>query len=155
MADTPHQHFTVSSTAYLRNLDAEDRRRECIAVHYQDAPKRTERGTSIGLKFPFLIVAHYVEGQWQEAEKVARILNAHWNEAPDDTAFWRAECERLAEALQPFADQADAYDSCEQHPDGCPDEALCGDVVDLTVGQFRAARSALAAHAVRLIDGAA
>ena len=88
----------------------------------------------------------YITGN-TEAEAIAA-----WNTR---AATPCTECERLAEALQPFADQAETYDSCEQHPNGCPDDALCGDVVDLTVGHFRAARSALASHTVRLIDGGA
>ncbi len=79
-----HQTWTVDSTAYLRNLDQEDLRAECIAVHYQNAPKKTERGTSIGLRFPTLIVAGYVEKPREVADKIAAILNAHWSE--DDTA---------------------------------------------------------------------
>jgi hypothetical protein len=75
-----HQTWSVDSTAYLRNLDREDLRAECIAVHYQSAPTKTERGTSIGLRFPTLIVAGYVEKPRQVADKIAAILNAHWIE---------------------------------------------------------------------------
>jgi hypothetical protein len=49
----------------------------------------------------------------------------------------------MREALRPFADHADFYTDCEQHPHGCPDSALVGEVTDLTVGNFRAARAAL------------
>jgi hypothetical protein len=75
-----HQTWSVDSTAYLRNLDREDLRAECIAVHYQSAPTKTERGTSIGLRFPTLIVAGYVEKPREVADKIAAILNAHWIE---------------------------------------------------------------------------
>lgn len=53
------------------------------------------------------------------------------------------EVERLREALRPFADYASFYDSCEQHPDGCPDDAQASEVIDITVGDFRRARAAL------------
>ncbi len=52
--------------------------------------------------------------------------------------------EDLREALKPFADIADFYDSCEQHPNGCPDSETTGEMVDLTVGDFRRVRAALA-----------
>jgi len=75
-----HRCFTASSTAYLRNLDSQDLRQPCFAVHYQSAPEKTERGTSIGLKFPMLIVAGYLEDQEAVAEKVAAILEKHWED---------------------------------------------------------------------------
>lgn len=50
----------------------------------------------------------------------------------------------MREALRPFAEQAELYDTCEQHTKGCPDDALAGESPDLTVGDFRAARRALA-----------
>lgn len=78
MADE-HKCFTVNGTAYLRNLSREDIRAECVAVHYQKPPTKTETGTSIGLCFPFLILANYVEDAEAQAEKVARILEAHWD----------------------------------------------------------------------------
>jgi hypothetical protein len=75
-----HVSWTAEATAYLRNLDREDREQETFAVHYQPPPKKTDKGTSIGLRFPTLIVSGYC-GQPQEiAERVARILNAHWEE---------------------------------------------------------------------------
>ena len=52
--------------------------------------------------------------------------------------------EDLRAALKPFADIADFYDSCEQHPNGCPDSETTGEMVDLKVGDFRRARAALA-----------
>jgi hypothetical protein len=51
--------------------------------------------------------------------------------------------EALEEALRPFAEAADAFNDCEQHPNGCPDSAQAGELVDLTVGDFHRARSAL------------
>lgn len=80
MTDAPHQCFTASSTAYIRNLDRQDRRQECFAVHYQAPPEKTEHGTSIGLIAPVLIVSLYMGEQQAIAEKVARILNKHWDD---------------------------------------------------------------------------
>lgn len=79
-APTEHQCFTVDATAYLRNLDPEDRRADVFAIHYQNAPKKTERGTTISLRFPTFIVASYVSNPREIAEKAARILNAHWDD---------------------------------------------------------------------------
>ena len=50
----------------------------------------------------------------------------------------------LESALRPFAEAVNFYDDCEEHPDGCPDDAQAGELVDLTVGDFRQARQALA-----------
>lgn len=93
MTDTPHQCFTVSTTNYLRNLDREDLRGECVAVHYQKPPTKTETGTSIGMRFPMLIIALYLEQQRDVAEKVAQILNRHWDneEGSDELAALRKE----------------------------------------------------------------
>lgn len=75
-----HTVWTVDSTAYLRNLDSEDLRADAIAVHYQRPPRKTERGTSHSLRFPLLIVAGYVEQPRDVADKVAAILNKHWDD---------------------------------------------------------------------------
>lgn len=75
-----HKCFTVSSTSYLRHLDREDINAECIAIHYQNPPKKTESGTSFGLRFPFLVVAHYVDGPQDQAERAAKILNKYWDD---------------------------------------------------------------------------
>ena len=77
----PHRRFTASGTAYMRcqSLEALFRNR-WIAVHYQDPPTKTERGTSISMRFPVLIVTDCVENPEQMAEKVARILEAHWDD---------------------------------------------------------------------------
>lgn len=80
MADIEHQCFTVNSTAYLRNLNHEDLHGECIAVHYQKPPTITENGRSIGLRFPMLIMAGYLEQPEAVAQKVADILNKHWED---------------------------------------------------------------------------
>lgn len=55
----------------------------------------------------------------------------------------KEKVERLRAAIAPFAALAEFYDSCEQHPDGCPDGFPVGEVVDLTVGDFRRAAQAL------------
>lgn len=55
----------------------------------------------------------------------------------------KREAELIA-ALRPFADLAHFYADCEQHLNGCPDSALVGEVVDLTVGDFRRAAEAIA-----------
>lgn len=84
MIDTAHQCFTASSSAYMRNLTADDRREECIAIHYQAAPEDLGDGrSSVSLRAPVLIVSLWMSEQKAIADKVARILNAHW----DDPAF--------------------------------------------------------------------
>lgn len=81
MSEKPHTVWTVDSTAYLRNLDKEDRRGECIAIHHQSPPVRNEDAgtTSMGMRFPVLIVSLYIGEQREMAERVAAILNAHWD----------------------------------------------------------------------------
>lgn len=76
----PHECFTVSSTAYLHHLDDEDRCAEAFAVHYQRPPKKTERGTSISLNFPLLLVTGYSAAPRDVADRVAAILNKHWDD---------------------------------------------------------------------------
>lgn len=94
MADTPHQCFTVAATRYLNNLDREDLRGEHIAVHYQKAPETTENGsTSIGLITPVLITSLYLAERQEVAEKVAALLNKHWDDEQgcDELAALRKE----------------------------------------------------------------
>lgn len=78
-----HRCFTVATTNYLRNLDRDDLAARCIAVHYQKPPIQTERGTAIGLRFPMLIIANYLDDQEQVAQRVADILERHWDDEPD------------------------------------------------------------------------
>lgn len=78
-AQPVHRCFTVDATAYLRNLDRDDLKARCVAVHYQRPPTKTEGGTSIGLRFPMLIVAGYLEDPDAVAAKVADILERHWD----------------------------------------------------------------------------
>jgi len=80
MADTDHKCWTVNTTNYLRNLDGDDLKGECVAIHYQDAPVEIEGGTRISLRFPALIVSLYSAEQQKVAERVAAILNRHWND---------------------------------------------------------------------------
>ncbi|MFT3967611.1 MAG: hypothetical protein QM690_17185 [Sphingobium sp.] len=75
-----HRRFTVRYTAYLRNLGREDLRADCIAVHYQNPPTVTEQGRSIGLRFPMLIMAGYLQDSEKVAQRVADILEKHWGE---------------------------------------------------------------------------
>lgn len=80
--------------------------------------------------------------------------NEHWRcvidpilveEAATEIARLREENKRMRDALKPFGEWADWFDSCDQHHEGCPDEADVGEAVDITVGQLRQARTALAA----------
>ena len=79
-AEEAHVVWTVDSTSYMRNLDQDDLRGECIAVHYQSPPKKTERGTSIGMTMPVLIVSLYSAEPRVVADRVAAILNKHWDD---------------------------------------------------------------------------
>lgn len=77
---TDHRCFTVDTTSYLRNLDREDLNGRCLAIHYQKPPVQTETGTSIGLRFPMLLVAGFLEEPDAVAAKVADILEKHWDD---------------------------------------------------------------------------
>lgn len=74
-----HTCFTVSTTAYLRSLDREDMAGEVYAVHYQKPPVEHGDGrTSFSLNFPILLVTGYLAEPKAIAEKVAAILEKHW-----------------------------------------------------------------------------
>lgn len=77
-----HAVWTVDSTAYLRNLEPEDLQGECIAIHHQSPPKHNEEtgATGYSLRFPTLIVSLYCAEPRAVADRVAAILNKHWNE---------------------------------------------------------------------------
>lgn len=76
-----HKRFTVAATAYLLNLNREEMQSPAYAVHYQDPPRPSETGGEIiSLRFPTLIVAAYVSDPQAVAEKVAGILNRHWDD---------------------------------------------------------------------------
>jgi hypothetical protein len=70
-----HKCWSASATSYVRNADPKATH---YAVHFQQPPKKTERGKSFGMIFPTLIVASYAEDAEAVAEKVAAILNEHW-----------------------------------------------------------------------------
>ena len=53
-----------------------------------------------------------------------------------------AQIEKLRAAVEPFAKAADLYNDCEQHPNGCPDDAQAGELFGVFVGDFRRARQA-------------
>jgi len=91
-----HVSWTVNATSYPRNLDSEDLDAETIAVHYQKAPEKTETGTRISLCFPTLIVSGYCSEPREVADRVARILNAHWDEPAAPPAMDR---EAVAKAI--------------------------------------------------------
>lgn len=82
MTDSQHECFTVDGTSYMRNLDRERLNGKWAAIHYQKPPTRNEeqKTTSFGMRFPLLIVADYVEQPQEIAEKIARILNQHWED---------------------------------------------------------------------------
>ena len=66
-----HRCFTVSETSYLRALDDEDRRADCVAVHYQKPPRINDDGrTTFSLNFPLLIVSAYAANSREVAERV-------------------------------------------------------------------------------------
>ncbi|MAW99553.1 MAG: hypothetical protein CMN72_07870 [Sphingomonas sp.] len=80
-----HRCFTVSETSYLRALDDEDRRADCVAVHYQKPPRINDDGrTTFSLNFPLLIVSAYAANSREVAERVAAILNKHWDDEPSE-----------------------------------------------------------------------
>ena len=82
MSGEPHICFTVSETSYLRNLDRDDLRQPCFAVHYQKPPKHNDETgtTSFSLNLPVLVITLYLENQEDVARKVAGILNKHWSD---------------------------------------------------------------------------
>ena len=69
---TERRRFTVSRTAYLRNLSREEICGGAVAIHYQEPPKTTEHGTSFGMRWPVLMVSLFLDDQQETAEKVAR-----------------------------------------------------------------------------------
>lgn len=74
MSEEERKCWTVSTTAWRPDRASP----AMTAVHFQSPPKKTERGTSFGLRFPVLIVPDLVEGKQEFAEKVAALLNEHW-----------------------------------------------------------------------------
>jgi hypothetical protein len=80
MSDQIHQCWSVSATSYLRNLDADDLEANAFAVHYEAPPQRNDNGTtSHSLIMPMLLVTDYAAMPKDVADRVAEILNAHWD----------------------------------------------------------------------------
>lgn len=155
MADIPestkseHVVWTVDATSYLRNLDSEDLGAETIAVHHQSAPEKTETGTRISLRFPTLIVSGYCSEPREVAHRVARILNAHWDEPAAPPAMDREAVERTARKLlrDAVAKRDDTGASLAKHDDQC--EVDVGAAID----EIFAALSTLSADAIRQGEG--
>lgn len=81
MADTPHVFFTVDRTAYLRNLDREQIHEPTLAIHYQAAPERLDDNrVRMSMRAPILIISQWPEDQQGVADKVADLLNKHWDD---------------------------------------------------------------------------
>ena len=69
---TVMKRFSVSSTAYLRNLSDDDRYDDCIAIHFAQSPN--------SFIVPVLLVTNYPTDRRGIGEKVAAILEKHWTE---------------------------------------------------------------------------
>lgn len=126
MSDQPHQCWSVSATSYLRNLEPDDLKANAIAVHYSAPPKRNDDGTtSISLTMPMLLVTGYASAPQDVADRIAEILNAHWDShgQPDAASLVPgvlqcAKCQfRLIKTTLNVAD-GNAYANNE--PDVCP-----------------------------------
>ncbi|PKQ00192.1 MAG: hypothetical protein CVT74_05045 [Alphaproteobacteria bacterium HGW-Alphaproteobacteria-13] len=129
-----HQYFTVKSTAYLRNLSREDIWGRQIAVHFQQAPKPTPTGTSVGMIYPVLLLSLYIENRQEIAEKVARILNAHWeDEEGNHMAAAAPDMLAALEGLMPINLGAIPAALADDETLPC----------DVTIGELRAARDAI------------
>jgi len=103
MADTPHQCWTSRPTSYLRNLDEDDLAAEAFAVNCQKPPKRNDNGaTSLSVIVPMLLVTGYAAQAQEIAERVAGILNTHWDSHGQPDAR-DARIGQLEAALAPFA----------------------------------------------------
>jgi hypothetical protein len=87
-----HQCFSAGGTSYLRAFGKPG---ECYAVMYQAPPvNRGDGHTSFGLIMPMLLVTDYLQDQLAIAERVAAILNKHWDtyDQPDpDAPFLTSE----------------------------------------------------------------
>ena len=76
-----HKRFTVSATTYMRSASRDG---TFYAVHFQRPPTKIDQGTSIGLRFPILVVPKYVNDPEDFAGQVAALLNTHWPGEPVD-----------------------------------------------------------------------
>lgn len=74
-----HKRFTAETTAYRPDRD---NREPTWAVLYQDPPRPGSEPstTTHSLRFPCLVVADYAANPQGIAEKVARLLERHWDD---------------------------------------------------------------------------
>lgn len=76
-----HRRFTASTTGYLYNLTDKERAKPFYAVHFQEAPSTSDEGAkSIAWKFPALIVSDMVDDTESVANRVAELLEKHWDD---------------------------------------------------------------------------
>lgn len=75
-----HKCFTVGSTDFRSHLPRKEPNGDWLAIHFQTAPEKTETGAWFGLRFPMMIMANYLQNPTDLAERVAAILNDHWND---------------------------------------------------------------------------
>jgi hypothetical protein len=99
----------------------------------------------------------YLDGHNTRSEAIAA-----WNARSDQTTFWREECEGLAEALEPFArrktiEETLASSEPPEWASASPERRIeiIGENKRKHDEDIFNARSALASHAARLIDGVA
>lgn len=126
MPDKPHECWTVSATSYLRNLDSDDLEAEAFAVHYSAPPKHNENGTTtLSLIMPMLLVTGYAAIPKDVADRVAELLNAHWDShGQPNTAsvvpgvLHCAKCGFRLNKVTLNASDGNAYANNE--PDTCP-----------------------------------
>ena len=82
MPDQPHPRFRAGATAYVQYLTDHGRKVEHFAVW--DCPEFSEKPqidiTQGDDPYPLAVVTTYVTDRREIAEKIARILNAHWEE---------------------------------------------------------------------------
>lgn len=60
-----------------------------------------------------------------------------------ENAELQRKLDEAVKALEPFAEWAEWFTECEQHPAGCPDGVLAGEAAEITVGDLRMAKSTL------------
>jgi len=77
------------------------------------------------------------------SHRSALLLAEDFDNAVSALESQAAQIEKLRAAVEPFAKAADLYNDCEQHPNGCPDDAQAGELFGVFVGDFRRARQAL------------
>lgn len=98
-----HQCFTVSTTAYLHN-SRPDRDQDVIAVYYEAPPRKNGNGTtSYSMIAPVLVVTDYMADPEGIAQRVAEILNQHWDRDPEEEKKLRAYGVLLNDAFEEVA----------------------------------------------------